>query len=95
MIFPGDAQRWVGHFIVLDWNETIPETTHKIPANSGGRVLRVDETYLHLQPFDLITPSKEGDAVTRLGLKIEEELIPLVDIQTIYPAPLEGITVDG
>ena len=95
MIFPADAQRWVGLFIVLDWNETIPETTHKIPANSGGRVLRVDDTYLYLQPFDLVTPSKEGDAVTRLGLKIEEELIPLVDIQTIYPAPLDGIMVDG
>jgi hypothetical protein len=32
--------------------------------------------------------------VTRLGLQIEEERIPLVDIDTIYAAPLDGMPID-
>ncbi len=69
----------------------------KMPTNSGGRVLRVDDTYLYLQPFSLSPkqPSTApGQAVSRLGLKVEEERIPLVDIDTIYPAPLDGISID-
>jgi hypothetical protein len=97
MIFPHDAERWVGTFVVLDWKETIVEGRAKQPTNSGGRVLRVDDTYLYLQPFSLSpkTPfTNAGEPVTRLGLKIEEELIPLVDIDTIYAAPLEGMSID-
>jgi hypothetical protein len=94
MIFPTDAQPWVGKLVVLDWNIALAGTARNMPTNSGGRVLRVDETYLYLQPFGLVTPSQAGDPVTRLSLKIEEEVIPLVDIQTIYPAPLEGIVID-
>ena len=97
MIFPNEAQRWIGTFIVLDWNVATGEGRPKRPTNSGGRVLRVDETYLYLQPFGLspkLPVSKPGEAVTRLGLKIEEEKIPLVDIETIYAAPLDGMPVD-
>jgi|GEM_PF-2729607 hypothetical protein len=97
MIFPDEAQRWVGVFIVLDWNVSPGDGRSKQPTNSGGRVLRVDDTYLYLQPFSLSskTPlSTPGNAVTRLGLQTEEELIPLVDIDTIYPAPLDGMTID-
>jgi len=97
MIFPDEAQRWVGVFIVLDWNVAPIPGRPKHPTNSGGRVLRVDDTYLYLQPFSLSskTPfSSPGDVVTRLGLKNEEEIIPLVDIDTIYPAPLDGMSID-
>jgi hypothetical protein len=97
MIFPDEAQRWVGTFIVLDWNVAIGEGRPKRPTNSGGRALRVDETYLYLQPFGLSPmslASKPGEAVTRLGLKVEEEKIPLVDNDTIYAAPLDGMPVD-
>jgi hypothetical protein len=97
MIFPTEAQRFVGTFIVLEWNVSIGDGRRKQPTNSGGRLLRVDETYLYLQPFGLspkLPISKPGEAVTRLGLKIEEEKIPLVDIDTIYPAPLDGMPVD-
>jgi hypothetical protein len=97
MIFPRDAARWVGTFVVLDWNVAPAAGRPKRPTNSGGRVLRVDDTYLYLQPFSLSpkTPfSKPGEVVTRLGLQIEEESIPLVDIDTIYAAPLDGMPVD-
>lgn len=97
MIFPADASRWIGAFIVLDWNVEIIPGRAKQPTNSGGRVLRVDDTYLYLQPFSLSPKapvSAPGEAVTRLGLQIEEELIPLVDIDTIYPAPLDGMSID-
>ena len=97
MIFPHDAERWVGTFVVLDWKETIVAGRPKQPANSGGRVLRVDETYLYLQPFSLspkLPFSVPGQPVSRLGLKIDEELIPLVDIDTIYAAPLDGMSID-
>jgi len=97
MVFPSDAQRWIGKFIVLDWKVAIIPGRPKQPTNSGGRVLRVDDTYLYLQPFSLSadTPvSRPGDKVTRLGLQSTEERIPLVDIDTIYAAPLDGISVD-
>lgn len=97
MIFPAEASRWIGAFIVLEWNVEVIPGRPKQPTNSGGRVLRVDDTYLYLQPFSLSPKSPRsapGDAVTRLGLKIEEELIPLVDIETIYPAPLDGMAID-
>jgi hypothetical protein len=97
MIFPDEARRWIGVFIVLDWNVSSAEGQRKHPTNSGGRVLRVDDTYLYLQPFSLSTKaplSSPGEAVTRLGLKIEEEIIPLVDIDKIYPAPLDGMSID-
>jgi len=97
MIFPDEARPWVGAFVVLDWNVESGDSVRKHPTNSGGRVLRVDETYLYLQPFSLSPrsgPSKPGEAVTRLGLKIEEEAIPLVDIDTIYDAPLDGLPID-
>ena len=97
MIYPNDASRFIGTFVVLDWKEEIIPGRAKQPTNSGGRVLRVDDTYLYLQPFSLSPKapvSNPGDAVTRLGLKIEEEQIPLVDIDTIYPAPLDGVTID-
>jgi len=97
MIFPDDAKRWVGTFIVLDWNVSPRPGRPKRPTNSGGRALRVDDTYLYLQPFDLsshVPVSKPGEVVTRLGLKTEEERIPLVDIDTIYPAPLDGMSID-
>ncbi len=82
---------------MLDWNVAGGEGRSKRPTNSGGRALRVDDTYLYLQPFDLspkLPRSKPGEAVTRLGLKIEEERIPLVDIDAIYAAPLDGMPVD-
>jgi hypothetical protein len=97
MLFPTDAQQWIGRFVVLDWNVAIAGGPRKHPTNSGGRVLRVDEMYLYLQPFGLSpkTPASQPDgAVNRLGLKIEEERIPLVDIDTIFPAPLDGMTID-
>jgi hypothetical protein len=97
MIFPTEAKRWIGKFIVLDWNVTLEDSRQKRPTNSGGRVLRVDDTYLYLQPFGLSTKapaSHSGVGIPRLGLKIEEELIPLVDIDTIYAAPLDGMTID-
>jgi hypothetical protein len=93
MIFPSDAQKWVGKFIVLDWNLSFTGSMRKVPTNSGGRALRVDDTYLYLQPFGLTAPSAASDTVTKLGLKIDEEKIPLVDIDTIYAAPLDGIQV--
>lgn len=81
----------------MDWKVELIPGAAKQPTNSGGRVLRVDDTYLYLQPFSLSPKSpasKPGDAVTRLGLQIEEERIPLVDIDTIYEAPLDGMTID-
>lgn len=93
MIFPTDAQRWVGTFVVLEWQLTFTGTARRLPTNSGGRVLRVDDAYLYLQPFGLVEPSAQGETVTKLGLKIEEEKIPLVDIDTIYAAPLDGIQI--
>jgi hypothetical protein len=94
MVFPADARRWIGTLIVLDWRLRPAETSRTIPSNSGGRVLRVDDTYLYLQPFGLPGPSKPGETVTHLRLQIDEERIPLVDIDEIYAAPLEGIIVD-
>ena len=93
VIFPTDAQKWIGAFVVLEWQLTFKGSTRHLPTNSGGRVLRVDDMYLYLQPFGLVEPSTEGDIVTRLGLKIEEEKIPLVDIDTIFTAPLDGIQI--
>ena len=51
---------------------------------------------LQEQPFRILAAllEKPGDVVTRLGLKNEEEIIPLVDIDTIYPAPLDGMSID-
>jgi hypothetical protein len=97
MIFPAEAERWVGAFVVLEWNEATLDSPRKRAANSGGRVLRIDDTYLYLQPFGLsprVAPGKPGDPVTRLGLKVEEEKIPLYDIETIYAAPLDGMAVE-
>ena len=97
MIFPTDAERWVGAFVVLDWNVAMIGAVHKQPTNSGGRVLRVDNTYLYLQPFGLspkLPAARPSAPVTRLGLKTEEQAIPLVDIDTIYDAPLDGMPVD-
>ena len=97
MIFPTEAGRWVGSFIVLEWMVAAIPGRPKQLTNGGGRVLRVDETYLYLQPFSLSpkTPrSAPGDSVTRLGLQIEEEAIPLVDIESIFAAPLEGLQID-
>jgi hypothetical protein len=97
VIFPDEARRYIGTFIVLEWNEAIFGSSRKRPTNSGGRLLRVDDTYLHLQPFGLspkLPPSKPGEPVTRLGLKTEEEQIPLVDVSTIARAPLDGMPVD-
>lgn len=97
MIYQSDAAPWIGKFIVLDWKAAPAEGLPKSPTNSGGRVLRVDETYLYLQPFSLspkLPFSVPGQPVSRLGLKIDEELIPLVDIDTIYPAPLDGMSID-
>jgi hypothetical protein len=93
MIFPTDAQQWIGRFVVLEWQLTFTGTTRRIPTNGGGRVLRVDDVYLYLQPFGLAAPSAEGETITKLGLKIEEQKIPLVDIDTIYLAPLDGIQI--
>jgi hypothetical protein len=93
VIFPTDAEQWVGRFVVMGWHMTFKGTSRRLPTNSGGRVLRVDDTFLVLQPFGLAEPSQPGDVVTRLGLKIEEEKIPLVDIDTIYAAPLDGIKI--
>jgi hypothetical protein len=93
VVFPNDARKFVGTFIVLEWKQRIAGTKRKVPANGGGRVLSIDDMYLHLQPFALAEPSLQGETVTKLGLKIEEELIPLVDIDTIYPAPLDGIQI--
>jgi hypothetical protein len=97
MKFPTDVEKWIGKFIVLDWNTSIEGSTRKMPTNSGGRALRVDDTYLYLQPFGMSAQAgytEKGAPVTRLGLKVEEEIIPLVDIDTIYAAPLDGITID-
>jgi hypothetical protein len=94
MVFPDEARRWIGAFIVLDWNVAIQGGPRKRPTNSGGRCLRVDDTYLYLQPFGLATASRPGEAVSRLALKTDEETIPLVDIDTIYAAPLDGMTID-
>ena len=97
MVFPSEASKFIGKFIVLDWKTEVIPGRPKQPTNSGGRLLRVDDTYLYLQPFSLSpkTPfSNPGDKVTRLGLKSEEECIPLVDIDMIYDAPLEGMPVD-
>jgi hypothetical protein len=97
VIFPDEALRWVGTFVVLDWNVAPNGGGPKARANSGGRVLRVDDTYLYLQPFSLspkLPFSPPGMKVTRLGLQIEEERIPLVDIDTIYAAPLDGMPID-
>ena len=97
MIFPDEAQAWIGSFVVLDWRAAPLDGLPKMAMNSGGRVTRVDDTYLYLQPFGLspkLPKSKPGDAVTRLGLQIDEERIPLVDIDTIYDAPLDGMPID-
>ncbi len=97
MVFPTEAQHWVGAFVVLEWNVVAIPGRPKQLTNGGGRVLRVDDTYLYLQPFalsPLLPASKPGEAVTRLGLQIAEEPVPLVDIETIYAAPLDGITID-
>ncbi len=93
VVFPNDAEQWVGKIVVLDWQMSFAANMRKIPTNSGGRVLRVDETYLTLQPFGLTEPTVEGEAVTKLGFKATEELIPLVDIDAIYAAPLDGIQI--
>jgi hypothetical protein len=94
MISAAEATRWIGTFIVLDWKVEVIPGRPKQPTNSGGRALRVDDAYLYLQPFALSPKSAPGEPVTRLGLKVEEELIPLVDIDTIYAAPLDGMTID-
>jgi hypothetical protein len=93
MLFPNDAQRWVGKIIVLEWQQRMTGLSRTIPMSSGGRALRVDDTYLYLQPFAL-DPSKASDApVTTLTLKVEEEPIPLVDITSVFAAPLDGIQI--
>ncbi len=97
MIFPDDASVWIGEFVVLTWDSAAFEGHPKTRTNSGGRVLRVDETYLYLQPFRLSPKapvSLPGDTVRRLGLEIDEELIPLFDIDTIYLAPLDDLDID-
>jgi hypothetical protein len=95
MIYPDAAARFTGTFVVLDWWVPVVAERSKKRTHSGGRVLRVDDTYLHLQPFSLAPnqpPAKPGrPAVTRLSLAVDEEHIPLVDIETIYPAPLEDV----
>jgi hypothetical protein len=95
MIFPSDAEQWVGTIVVLDWNAPRLPGHVKFRTNSGGRVLRVDATYLYLQPFSLAAqqpPALPGRvARTRLTLATNEDAIPLVDIVTIYPAPLEDV----
>src|SRR3984885_3328095 len=93
MIYPTDAAKWDGKFVVMDWNVAIAPGRPKMPTNSGGPVLRADDTYLYLQPFALASKSNPGDPVTSLGLQTVEESIPLVDIETIYAAPLDGITI--
>ena len=97
MIFPDDARKWVGTFVVLDWDAAIIPGRPKTRTHSGGRVLRVDETYLYLQPFSLAPaqPRAVGSrpGVTRLGLQAREEQIPLVDIDTIYPTPMEDVEI--
>lgn len=96
MIFPDAAARWTGALVVLDWSVTLIEGQPKMRTNSGGRVLRVDDTYLYLQPFSLAPQQPRievGRPITRLALAIDEELIPLVDIETIYPAPIEDIEI--
>jgi len=98
MVYPTDAAKWTGAFVVLDWYAALIPGRPKSRTHSGGRVLRVDDTYLYLQPFSLApaqpraAPGRPG--VTRLGLQVEEERIPLVDIQTIYAAPLEDVEID-
>ncbi len=97
MIFPTEAGRWVGAFIVLEWMVAVIPGQPKQLTNGGGRCLRVDDTYLYLQPFSLspkLPRSEPGENVTRLGLQIEEEAIPLVDIESIFAAPLDGMQID-
>lgn len=96
MIFPDAAARWIGALVVLDWNVSVIPGRPKQPTNSGGRVLRTDDTYLYLQPFALasgISRIEGGRRITRLSLAIDEERIPLVDIEQIYAAPLEDVEV--
>lgn len=96
MIYQSDAERWTGTFVVIGWHVT-NIAGRRSPTDSGGRVQHVDETYLYLQPFSL-SPKQPGaqfgEPVTRLGLQKVEEKIPLVDIDTILAAPLDGMPVD-
>ncbi len=97
MIFPSDAMKWVGSLVVLDWDGYVVPGQPKTRTHSGGRVLRVDETYLYLRPVALAPTQPRaipGRApVTRLNLEAREELIPLVDIETIYATPLEDVQI--
>ncbi len=96
MIFPDAAARWTGELVVLDWNVSVIAGRPKQRTNSGGRVLRTDDTYLYLQPFALanaVPRISSGRRITRLGFAIDEEQIPLVDIEEIYPAPLEDVEI--
>jgi hypothetical protein len=93
MIFPTDAARWIGLFVVMD-HHTVDDRGRRTPVNSGGRVSRVDDTYLYLRPFGLSPFLRPGEPVTRLGLERHEEKIALAGIDKIYNAPLAGIRID-
>jgi hypothetical protein len=93
MILPAEAANWIGLFVVTDHSVT-DDRGRRSPANSGGRVTRVDETYLYFRPFGLSPFLRPGEVGTRLSLERREEKIALRDIDTIYAAPLGGIRVD-
>lgn len=96
MVSPDDVAEWIGKHVIVDWNISFGDGEPKGRTNSAGRVLRVDDTYLYVQPLRPSSTQKieHGAPVLRLGLRDEEERIPLVDIDRIHSGPLVGIEID-
>jgi hypothetical protein len=84
MIFPADAAEYVGKIALVKW-QVKPEFGDAGHTFSGGRILRVDETYLYIQPIGESPqkPLRDNESPTRLGLKVEEQRIALIDIDEI------------
>jgi hypothetical protein len=71
---------------MIDWSFDTGQGRAFTPV--GGRILRVDETYLYLQTLGPSPrlPRPQNTLVTRLGLQLDWQKIALFDIDRIYEA---------
>jgi hypothetical protein len=95
MIYPEDAREWLGRIAMIDWSFDTGQG--RAFTHVGGRILRVDETYLYLQtlgPSPKLPRPRDNTLVTRLGLQLDWQKIALFDIDRIYEGPLTNIPID-
>jgi hypothetical protein len=95
MMYPEDAAQFVGKMVFVRW-QIKPEFSEPGQASSGGRVTRVDEAYLYLQPLGASSghPLRDGQGVTHLGLRDDEERIALVDIEAVDEHALDQTIIE-